>query len=70
MRILLSLIFFVLYQSIFGIICYSYFKFIKKEIKENKLLFFFFYGPVIRICLCAALAVMTADLILYGYVGT
>jgi hypothetical protein len=70
MIVLLSVIFFVLYQSIFGIICYFYFKSIKKEIKGNKLLFFFFYGPVLRIWLCLALAIITANLILYGYVGT
>jgi hypothetical protein len=69
MIVLLSLIFFVLYQSILGMICYFYLKFIKKEIKGNKLLFFFFYGPVLRIWLCAALAIITANLILFGYVG-
>jgi Fe2+ transport system protein B len=68
MRGTLITVLFFPYYIILGIICYSYFKFIKKEMKEKWHLYVFFYGMRIRLGVSGILAVITADLILYGYV--
>jgi hypothetical protein len=62
---LIFLLLFV-YYLLLGIICYYYFKFIKKKTKGNIISYILLYGMRIRIGFSGILALITADLILYG----
>lgn len=59
---------FLCYYFLQGLICYVYYRFVKKDIQEPWFSYVFVYYLRLRGAISLFLAIITRDLILYGFI--